>query len=348
MPVTVRSEILESLIIGGGIAGLTAAMYLGRWRRHPVVIGGQLGGQLINITNIENYPGFTSVAGYQLISNLRSQAESSGALIYEDMAVAVDLSLRDSHDRLIAQVWTLPEHEALPILHLPSDQYRQRATAIKNSTPPTYKAHTLLLATGAKRNKLNVSGEEQFIGRGISWCATCDAMFFRNKTVAVVGSGNSAAEEVLILSRLANKVFWLVRNDQIKADAILKKRISNKDNVETIFNTTVTEVVGSQKVEGLKITTTSPNSAPTPAFLPIDGVFIAIGLQAASLLVADQLALRPDGHINAHNCTGTTSVSGVFAAGDVEQEWQQLVVAAGRGARAAGSAEEYLSKLESP
>jgi thioredoxin reductase (NADPH) len=191
---------------------------------------------------------------------------------------------------------------------------------------------------GASRKKLGVPGEDKFIGRGISWCATCDAMFFRDKTVAVVGSGNSAAEEVLVVARTADKVYWLIRGHEIKADAILIKRIKNKDNVTIIYDISVTEILGNQKVTGVKVEKKTDTKAISDE-LSVDGVFIAIGLQTNSLLVSNQLDLESNGRIATHTCTCATSVSGVFAAGDVEQEWQQLVVAAGRGARAAGSAE---------
>ena len=336
----VRTDVLPTLIIGSGPAGLTAAIYLGRTKRHPVVISGnQLGGQLSVMAQIDNYPGFADgVAGYQLFSQMRAQAEKFGAVILNETVVAIDFSSQPH------KIWTKDLVAAKEILDLPLGEMQQKIAELKLLEPPTYQAKTVIIATGANRSRLNLPNEESLIGRGISFCATCDAPFFNNKTVAVAGGGNAALEEALVLSKFAQKIYLLVRRQIFRADRHLQEQVLENPKIEVLWQTTIKEIKGSNRLESLVVETHNSDS-PVSQELAIDGLFIAIGSQANSSIFHQELELAADGRLQVNSDTTLTNKAGIFAAGDIEQELQQLVIAEARGAQAAMAAETYLSEL---
>jgi thioredoxin reductase (NADPH) len=302
----------EMVIIGGGPAGYTAAIYAARAGRNPSLLSGlQPGGQLMITSDVENYPGYADpVQGPWLMEQMREQAARVGARIVDDIVVSVDLSRR-------------PFQLAL-----------DRGDSMN--------CNVLIIATGAQAKWLGLPSEQRFRGRGVSACATCDGFFFRGKRVAVVGGGNSAIEEALYLAQLAEAVTLVHRRGSLRAEQILEKRLREHPRISVAWNAEVAEILGDDNVgvNALRLR----NSLTGEHFtLEVDGVFVAIGHAPATTLFRGQLSMRPGGYIEVVPGSTTTSVPGVFAAGDVaDNVFRQAVTAAGLGCMAALEADRFL------
>lgn len=300
------------VIIGGGAAGFTAAMYAGRAALNPLVIMGHApGGQAATTGLMENYPGFPDgIAGPDLTELMQQHALKYGARLEYDVVTAVDLRVRPFHVKTFGR---------------------------------SIQARALIVATGAQPRKLNVPGEDRFIGRGVSFCATCDGYFYKDKVVAVIGGGNSALDEGLYLARLASKVYIIHRRDTLRADKILQERAFRNPKMEFVWNSVVAEILGERQVTGLRLRNTVTGALSE---LAVDGVFEYIGMTPNSELFKGQLELDEAGYIVTDK-RQRTNIPGVFAAGDVQSPYfRQVVIAAGTGAAAAIEAERYLSSLE--
>ena len=294
-------------IIGSGPAGLTAAIYLARSGIKPLVIAGENpGGQLVNTDLIENYPGFKSIRGAELMMAMLDQAESLGAEIsYESVS-----SISKNTDKN-ADIFDLK---------LDSDEI--------------ISSKSVLIATGASHRHLDIPGEKEYTNKGVSWCATCDGPMYRGKKVAVIGGGNTAAMEALFLSNFAEKVFLIHRRNTLRAEKFMQEKIFANEKIECVWNSQVQEIIGTDNVTSLRL-----DSGTT---LDISGIFIAIGTMPASNFVKDLVDLDPEGYVIANNTK--TSCEGVFAAGDiVSGSLKQAIYAAGDGALAARHIEEYLN-----
>ena len=303
---------VKVLILGSGPAGLAAALYAARAELNPLVLTGmELGGQAALTHTIENYPGFPDgVGGSQLGELFQKQAERFGAHIEFDTATSVDLSQRPF------RVTT----------------YNQQ-----------YLAETLIITTGASPNHLKVPGETELTGKGVSWCATCDGWFFKDKNVVVVGGGDSAMEEGLFLTRYANKVTVIHRRDSLRAGAILQNRALNNPKMNFIWNSVVTEMVGQEKMTAVRLKNVVTGEISE---YPTDGVFIFIGHTPNTQLFKDQLVMIDGGYIQTNNLM-ETSVPGVYAAGEAaDPHFRQVITSAGMGAGAAMQAVRYLEALE--
>lgn len=298
------------LVIGSGPAGYTAGIYAARGALAPLVIEGpQPGGQLTITTDVENWPGDSRVMGPDLMARMGAHARDVGAEIASDLIVSVDLSSR-------------------PFVAMGDSGVR-------------YLADSLIIATGASARWLGLESETLYRGAGVSACATCDGIFFRDRVVAVVGGGNTAVEEALHLANFASKVHLIHRRDTLRADKTNQARLAANPTVEMIWNAEVDEVEGDGRaVTGLVLRDTSSDGRRS---LPIDGLFVAIGHDPATSLFADQVAMDEDGYILVTPGSTATSVPGVFAAGDVQdRHFRQAVVSAGMGCMAALEAERYL------
>jgi len=304
----------QVLIIGSGPAGYTAALYAARAELKPLLIASSVeaGGELMNTTEVENYPGFPEgVQGPDLMDRMMEQAKRFGAEILLDDVVEVELE---------------------------GDVKRVRTGSGK-----TFEALTVILATGSAYRRLGVEGEDRLSGHGVSWCATCDGFFFRQKTIAVVGGGDSAMEEATFLTRFAEKVYVIHRGDSLRASKIMQQRAFENPKIEFIWNSTVAEVLGTDLVSGVRLASTT---GEPDRELPLDGLFIAIGNDPRTELVKDALELTPAGTVAVQGRSSRTSLTGVFAAGDVlDPTYRQAVTAAASGTVAALDAEHYLSDL---
>ena len=305
----------EVIIIGSGPAGYTAGIYTGRAGLNPLLIASSVeaGGELMKTTEVENYPGFpTGLQGPELMDAFRAQAERFGTEVLLDDVIEVDL--------------------AGPV------------KIVKTGGGKTYEARTVILATGAAYRELGLPREKELSGYGISWCATCDGFFFREKTIAVIGGGDSAMEEATFLTRFASKVYLIHRRDTFKASKIMQERALNNPKIEVIWNTEVSELLGEGKLTGIKTTNLVDGSTNT---LDLDGLFIAIGNDPRVWLVENQLTLTSEKFIQVEGRSSKTSLPGVFAAGDViDPTYRQAITAAGSGCVAALDAEHYLSNLK--
>ncbi|MBP6177730.1 MAG: thioredoxin-disulfide reductase [Anaerolineales bacterium] len=307
---------VKVLVLGAGPAGLSAALYAARADLEPVVLTGmQLGGQAALTHTIENYPGFPEgVGGAQLGELFQKQAEHFGAKVEYDMAHEVDLS--------------------------------QRPFKVMTDNGE-YKADTLILSTGANPTHLNVPGEVELTGRGVSYCATCDGWFFKDKKVAIVGGGDSAFEEALFITRYASSVTLIHRRDEFRASQLLQKRAKEHPKMNFILDTVVTEVVGTDKVDTLKLKNVKTGEEST---FDVDGLFIFIGHIPNSQMFKGQLEMSDLGYVLV-NEKMETSVEGVYAAGEIsDPHFRQVITSAGMGAAAAIQAtrflEEHSAKLE--
>ena len=299
-------------IIGSGPAGYTAAIYAARAGLSPLMISGlEQGGQLMITTDVENYPGFEKpIQGPWLMEQMKNQAESFGTRILVDFVKDVDL-------------------ENLPF------KLKTEKEVIKSNS--------IVIATGAKANWLNIKGEQEFMGFGVSACATCDGFFFKNRDVAVVGGGNTAVEEALFLSNLCRKVYIIHRRDKLRAEKILQERLFQKQNVNFIWNSNVTEINGDLEKKVLQ-SISIKNKKNEIKQLSIDGFFVAIGHSPATTLFKNKLQMDNDGYIFTEPNSTKTDVEGVFAAGDVtDRLYRQAVTAAGMGCMSAIEAESFLS-----
>ena len=303
---------VKVLVLGAGPAGYSAALYAARAELQPVVLTGmQLGGQAALTHTIENYPGFPEgVGGAQLGELFQKQAEHFGAVTEFDLANAVDFSRRP-----------------------------YKVTTDSGE----YLADVLIIGTGASPTHLNIPGEVELTGRGVSYCATCDGWFFKDKKVVVVGGGDSALEEALFITRYATSVTIVHRRDELRAGAILQKRAKEHPKINFIWDTVVTEVVGREKLEALKLKNVKSGEE---SVLETDGLFIFIGHTPNTDIFKGQLEMNDLGYLKV-NDKMETSVPGVFASGEAaDQHFKQVVTSAGMGAAAAIQATRYLESLE--
>lgn len=298
------------LIIGSGPAGYTAAVYAARAALSPVLVAGlQPGGQLVITTEVENWPGETTIMGPELMLKMEAQARAVGTEIIFDIIASVDL-------------------------------LRRPFVAVADSGT-IWHADTIVIATGASARWLGLDSETRLRGKGVSACATCDGFFFRGKHVAVVGGGNTAVEEALFLTNFASKVSLIHRRSELRADKVNQARLVANSKIEMIWNAEVADVTGADGVEGIVLTDTL-TGASRP--LAVDGLFVAIGHDPATALVKGQLVMDSEGYIVTAPDSTATSIAGVFAAGDVRDKiYRQAVTAAGMGCMAALEAERYLA-----
>ncbi len=332
------SELENVIIIGGGPAGLAASIYTSRANLKPLVFAGSPpGGQLTLTSEVENYPGFDSVLGPELVTKMRDQAKKFGTRLIDENVSKVDFS---------------------------------RAPFSVIAGAKTYRSNAVLIATGAKALWLDLESEQRLRGKGVSACATCDGFFFKGKTVAVVGGGDTAMEEAHTLTHFANKVYVIHRKSEFRASKIMQERIVNNPKIEIIWNAQVVEVLGDARVTGVRVQKT--DGAKQQSELEVDGLFVAIGHKPDTDLFKDTIDLDRKGYIMTFNrlaeesLRGTltlpkekmekirnadsvysshTSVRGVFAAGDcVDHQYRQAATAAGMGVAAALDVEKYLSR----
>jgi thioredoxin reductase (NADPH) len=305
------------LIIGSGPAGYTAAVYAARANLEPIVVQGmQPGGQLTITTLVENYPGFAqAIEGPWLMDQMQKQSEHVGAKIVYDTINHVDFS--------------------------------SRPFVCKGDFGHTFIADTVIIATGAQAKWLGLESESKFLGYGVSGCATCDGVFFKNKIVAVIGGGNTAAEEAVYLTNHAAKVYLIHRRDQLRADKVMQNRVLTNPKIEMVWNHVVEEVLGQENpkdVTGLRLRHAQTNEL---LHLDVNGVFVAIGHTPATAVFKGQLATDAEGYLLCAPGTTATNISGVFAAGDVQDKtYRQAITAAGQGCMAALDAEHFLSVQE--
>jgi thioredoxin reductase (NADPH) len=306
-------NVRELIIIGGGPAGYTAALYAARADLEPLVIEGfAWGGQLMITSDVENYPGYADgIMGPEMMSDFRRQAERFGAEYVTDDVTKVDLSEQPF------RVW------------VGDDEYQSRS---------------VIVATGASARWLGIESEQQHKGRGVSACATCDAAFFRAKNVYVVGGGDSAFEEALFLTKFATQVHLVHRRDEFRASRIMVDRARANDKLDFVLNAEVVEILGDAKVEALRLRSTETGETWE---VEADGLFVAIGHDPNTALFRDQLESDANGYLITRGGTTETNIPGVFAAGDVQDHvYRQAVTAAGSGCMAALDAERFLASLE--
>ena len=309
-------EQVKTLIIGSGPAGYTAAIYAGRADLKPVLYSGiQPGGQLTTTTIVENFPGYPNgVDGNQMMMDLKEQASRFGVDIRDGSISKVDFSKRPYH--------------------------------IVDERGNEIFADTVIIATGASAKYLGLADEEKYRGQGVSACATCDGFFYRKRTVAVVGGGDTACEEAMYLAGLAKKVYMIVRKPYLRAAEIMQQRVKEKENIEILFETNTLGLFGENGVEGAHLVKRKGESDEEEFDIAIDGFFLAIGHKPNTELFKDYIDLDEQGFIKVIPGTASTNVPGVFAAGDVaDPVYRQGIVAAGSGAKAAIEADRYLQQL---
>lgn len=304
----------QVIIIGSGPAGFTAAIYAARANLEPLLVASsvEVGGELTKTTDVENFPGFPEgIQGPELMVKLQEQAEKFGTEVLYDDVVSLEL------DGPVKKV-TL-------------------------GTGAVHEASAIIYATGSAYRKLGIEGEERLSGHGVSWCATCDGFFFREKTIAVVGGGDSAMEEATFLTRFASKVYVIHRKDTLRASKIMQERAFANEKIEFIWNSEVEEIIGEFETSAVRLRSTVDGSTRE---LDVQGVFVAIGNDPRTHLVHDKLDLTPEGTIWVDGRSSRTSVQGVFAAGDViDPTYRQAATAAGSGVVAALDAEHYLAAI---
>lgn len=309
-------EHVKCLIIGSGPAGYTAAIYTSRANLEPVLYEGpQAGGQLMTTTEIENYPGYPNgVEPFQMMDDFRKQAERFGAKIRSGIVTKVDFSVTPK------KVWVEDTEEL--------------------------EADTVIVATGASAKYLGIASETEYKGRGVSTCATCDGFFYRKKTVAVVGGGDTACEEALYLSGICKKVYMIVRKSTLRASDIMQKRVLETENIEVLFEHNTLRLTGEDRVQGADLVFRKGESDERIVHIDIDGFFIAIGHTPNTGVFSNYLELDEQGYIKTIAGTPKTNVAGVFAAGDVaDPHYRQAITAAASGCQAAIEAEKYLKQV---
>ena len=307
----------KCLIIGSGPAGYTAAIYASRANLSPILYeGNQPGGQLTITTEVENFPGYPEgVTGPQLMDDLRKQAQRFGADLRSGLITDVNFEVRPF-------ILTIDNNE-------------------------TITADTVIIATGASAKYLGLEDEKKYNGLGVSACATCDGFFYRKRTVAVVGGGDTACEEAIYLSNLAKKVYMIVRKDHLRASDVMQRRVFEKENIEVLFNSNTVGLSGEEFVEGAHLVEFKGTEKERFYDIAIDGFFLAIGHKPNTDVFAKYIDLDETGYIKLHGPTTSTNVEGVFAAGDVaDSRYRQAISAAGMGCRAALDAEKYLAEKE--
>lgn len=303
-------SVRDIIIIGSGPAGYTAAIYTARAGLNPLLIAGEVtaGGALMNTTEVENFPGFPEgIQGPDLMANMLAQAERFGCeILYED---ALEVSLAEEEKKVV-------------------------------TSEGEYLARRVILSMGSEYRKLNVPGEAELSGRGVSYCATCDGFFFKDQHLAVVGGGDSAMEEALFLTKFAKKVTVIHRRDQLRASQIMAERAEANPKIDFAWNSTVAQINGENKVESLTLQSTVDGKEST---LDATGVFVAIGHEPRSQLVTGQVDLDEAGYVRVNEPGTATNLKGVFACGDlVDHTYRQAITAAGSGCRAALDAERSL------
>jgi thioredoxin reductase (NADPH) len=306
------TDVRDVIIIGSGPAGYTAALYAARARLRPLLFEGSVtaGGALMNTTDVENFPGFSDgIIGPDLMDQLRKQAERFGAELVPDDVTAVDLTVSPKVVRVGEQ---------------------------------TYRARTVIIASGSGYRELGVPGEKRLSGHGVSWCATCDGFFFREQDIAVVGGGDSAMEEATFLTRFARSVTIVHRRDTLRASKIMQDRALASPKIRFAWDSEVVEVLGDDRVSGLRLRNVKTGGEST---LAVTGLFVAIGHDPRSELFTDQLPVDGDGYLLVQHPSSRTAIDGVFAAGDVvDRIYRQAVTAAGTGCAAAIDAERWLAE----
>ncbi|WP_248242485.1 thioredoxin-disulfide reductase [Microbacterium kunmingense] len=302
------------IIIGSGPAGYTAAIYAARANLEPLVIASSVeaGGELMNTTEVENFPGFPEgIQGPELMAKMQEQAEKFGAEVVYDDVVSLDL-----------------------------DGDVKRVTL---GSGASHEAESIVFATGSAPRKIGIEGESRLSGRGVSYCATCDGFFFRERTIAVVGGGDSAMEEATFLTKFASKVYVIHRREELRASKIMQERAFKNDKIEFVWNSEVVDILGEDAVSGVVLESTVDGSRRE---LALDGIFVAIGYDPRVHLVHGKLDLTEAGTVWVDGRSSRTSVPGVFAAGDViDPTYRQAVTAAGSGTVAALDVEHYLAAL---
>ena len=306
------SEVHQVVIVGSGPAGYTAAVYAARAQLSPVLYEGSVtaGGALMNTTEVENFPGFPdAVMGPELMDAMRKQAEKFGAKLVTDDIVEMDLA---------GDIKT-----------------------IKDGSGNVLQAKAVILATGSAYKEIGLENEKRLSGRGVSWCATCDGFFYRQKTVAVVGGGDSAMEEASFLTRFADKVVVIHRRDSLRASKIMADRAQANPKIEFVWNTEVIDVLGDTSMSALKLKNLVTGEISERAF---DGLFVAIGHVPRSELLVGQIDLDAEGYVKVEGRSSRTNLKGVFACGDlVDHTYRQAITAAGSGCQAALDAERFLA-----
>ena len=306
------SEINDLVIVGSGPAGYTAAIYAARAQLKPIIYEGSVtaGGALMNTTEVENFPGFADgVMGPELMESMRKQVERFDAKIITDDIVEMKLT--------------------------------GEIKELTDGSGNTVKAKAVILAMGSAYKEIGLKNEKRLSGRGVSWCATCDGFFFRDQVIAVVGGGDSAMEEANFLTKFASKVVLIHRRDSFRASKIMIERSSNNPKIEFLFNHEVVDVLGEDKVTGLKLKNTVTGEESSKDFT---GLFVAIGHLPRSELVAKQVELNSEGYVQIEGRSTKTKIPGVFACGDlVDYTYRQAITAAGSGCQAALDAERFLS-----
>jgi len=314
-----KVERIKTLIIGSGPAGYTAAIYAARADLKPVVYTGmEPGGQLTTTTEVDNFPGYPEgIDGPTMMLQLQQQAERFGTEVRIGMITAVELS------------------NEVGGIHKATVDYDK-----------TIEAETVIISTGATAKYLNIPSEQRLRGGGVSACAVCDGFFYKGQDVAIVGGGDTAAEEASYLANICNKVTMLIRKDYMRASKAMQHRVNSLPNLEVRFNTEVDEVLGDQVVEGLRMVNNQTNEKEDIA---ITGLFIAIGHKPNTDIFKGQIDMDEVGYIITHGKSTKSNLPGVFACGDSQdKEYRQAVTAAGTGCKAALDAERYLATIESP
>lgn len=323
----------DSIIIGSGAAGLTASIYLSRYKLSHLIFGELPGGQGLTAHIVENYPGFISIPGPELMQKFVEHAKSYGVTIMAKKIVGIDPP--SSHFGRLRR----------PSLGTSVGAGGIRRFKVKTDSGEEYEAKSLILAMGATHRALNVPGEEKFLGKGVSYCATCDAPLYKGKTVAVVGGGNSAITGALHLSEYCPKVYLIHRRGEFRAEPAWIEKLNSKTNIEKLFNNSIGEIKGTGKVTSIVLSI--PYNSQTELY--VDGVFIEIGqLPAASLVAPLKVKLTDQGYIEIRPDM-STNISGVFSAGDLSFlpgsiPFRQFITSASDGARAAAAVFQYLNK----
>ncbi|MDO5362550.1 MAG: thioredoxin-disulfide reductase [Eubacteriales bacterium] len=310
------AELYDIAILGAGPAGISAAIYAARARLNVIWLDKQYatGGQIINTGEVDNYPGLPGLTGFDLGETMGKHAEKLGLTPVRESVLSIENIETEENER----------------------------ENIIRTNKSEYHAKTLIAAFGAGHRKLGVPGEEEFSGMGVSYCATCDGAFFRDKTVSVVGGGNTAVGDAIILARFCKKVYLIHRRAELRADKILQENLFACENVETVWDSGVSEIVGNDRVTGIRI---QNKKTGEETLLETDGVFVAVGITPNTEKLQNVVALDEAGYMIAGE-DGITNVPGIFAAGDIRtKSLRQVVTAVSDGANAVNSAQEYLMKI---
>ncbi|MFI3230962.1 MAG: thioredoxin-disulfide reductase [bacterium] len=304
-----NNNIYDVVIIGSGPSGLSAAIYAERAKLKTITIEKQTmsGGQILNTYEVDNYPGLPEINGFEMGQKFRKHAEKLGSQFVRDEVTNLDI---------------------------------MNKTKVVSCKKNTFETRTIIIATGAKHKLLGAEGEDKLYGKGVSYCATCDGAFYKDKIVAVVGGGDVALEDAIFLSRLCKKIYLIHRRDEFRGAKVLQEKVLTLKNIELVLDTVVDKISGEKEVEGLEITNLKTNQKNT---LEVDGVFVAIGIEPNSKIFEEHLTLDSSNYIIANeDCK--TSVEGVFVAGDVRTKaLRQVVTAVSDGANAITSVEKYLA-----